>query len=115
MIYTKQFVILYKSKDISYIIIIIMSLNINKCYSMFFYKSRKHINYNYFVNDNILNLVSSIKNLCVTHNLNVQEHVECVVKKSLKVFSLVKLQSSKFKNLRSFKLLYCALVRSILE
>lgn len=94
-----------------------MSLNTDKCYSMYFYRSREHINCTYCINDNKLNSVSSIKNLGIilSHNLNFQDHIECVVKKSLRVLGYVKRHSSQFKDLDSFKLLYCTLIRSILE
>lgn len=94
-----------------------MSLNINKCYSMCFYRSREHINFTYYINNIELNSISSIKDLGITliHNLNFQEHIECTVKKSLRVLGYVMRHSSEFKNLDSLKLLYCALVRSILE
>lgn len=94
-----------------------MSLNINKCHSMCFYRSREHIHYIYSVNNNLLKSVSSIKDLGIilTHNLNFQEHIENIVKKSLRVLGFVKRHSSDFKDLQSFKLLYCALVRPVLE
>jgi hypothetical protein len=94
-----------------------MCLNTDKCYSMCFYRSRRHITYTYSINDVQLRSVSSITDLGVTltTNLNFRDHIESVVKKSLKVLGFIKRHSSEFKNLSSFKLLYCALVRSILE
>lgn len=84
---------------------------------MCFYRSREHINFTYYINNIKLNSISSIKDLGITltHNLNFQEHIECTVKKSLRVLGYVKRHSSEFKNLDSIMLLYCALVRSILE
>ncbi|KAF0684159.1 Reverse transcriptase domain-containing protein, partial [Aphis craccivora] len=81
--------------------------HISRLTSISWVRSRKHINYTYYINNTELNSISSNKDLGVTltHNLNFQEHIECIVKR----------HSSEFKNLDSLKLLYCALVRSILE
>jgi len=68
-----------------------MSLNINKCFSMSFYRSREHIYFTYSIKNNELNLVSYIRDLTLTHNLNFQEHIiECIVKKSLCLLELNK-------------------------
>ena len=93
-----------------------MSLNTN-CYSMCFYKYRENIQFTYCINDIKLNPISSIKVLSVilTHNLNFQDHIEYVVKKSLRILGFVKRHSFDFKYLVSFKLFYCVLIRSILE
>lgn len=84
---------------------------------MCFYRSREHIEFTYRINDNELNSVTSIRDLGITltHNLNFQGHIECIVKKLFRVLCIVKRHSSVFKDLDSLKLLYCTLVRSILE
>jgi len=52
--------------------------------------------------------------ICPDHSVGMPDS-ECTVKKSLRVLESVKRHSSEFKNLDSLKLLYCAIVRSILE
>jgi hypothetical protein len=71
----------------------------------------------YSINDVQLRSVTSITDLGVTltTNLNFRNYLECIAKKSLKILGYIKRHSSEFKDHRSFKLLYCALVRSILE
>lgn len=78
-----------------------MQLNINKRYLMCFYRAHEHIKFNYCINNNKLNLVPSIKylDITLTHDLNFQEHIECVVKKSLRMLGFVKRHSSDFKDL----------------
>lgn len=80
-----------------------MCLNTDKCYSMCFYRSREHITYEYFINNVQLRSVSSITDLglTLTTNLNFRDHIECVVKKSLKVLGFIKCHSSEFKDLRA--------------
>lgn len=94
-----------------------MSLNISKCYSMSFYRSRSPLQFVYSINNISLESVSHIKDLGITFsfNLNFRQHLENIISKALKILGFVKRHSFDFKNPHSLQLLYNALVRSILE
>lgn len=55
-----------------------MSLNISKCYSIFFYKSRSSIQFKYSLNNIQHESLTNIKNLSITfsYNFNFDQYIE---------------------------------------
>lgn len=84
---------------------------------MSFYRLRNPIKFSYTLHNVILNSASSMKDLDVifTHNLKFSKHIEYIVTKSLKILGFILRNSSEFTEQSSFKALYFALIRSILE
>lgn len=94
-----------------------MSLNIPKCHSMSFYRIINPIKCIHTIHNNPFNSLLSVKDLDIifSHNLCFREYIKFIVKKSAKLLGFIKHRSTKFNDPRSFKALYLALVKSILE
>ena len=92
-------------------------LNVSKCQSMSFYRSKNVIVHNYTINDTVLESVTSKKDLGVllTSNLNYHSHIQSMGCKAYKMLGFIRRVSSDFKLSSSLKTLYCSLVRSLLE
>jgi len=95
-----------------------LELNISKCRSMSFYRTREHINYSYMINDNLLlsagNVITDL-GIVFDRELNFHAHLDKICCKALKTLGFIRRVSSEFKLVSSLKSLYCAFVRSILE
>lgn len=69
------------------------------------------------MNNSNLMIVSQIKDLGIllSNDLSFNNHITIMSNKALGLFGFIRRNCLKFKNLICFKLLYCSLVRSILE
>lgn len=95
-----------------------LELNISKCYSLSFSRSKAlKFNFDYSIDNVQLKKASSIKDLGVTLDSKLQfnEHLNSCVSKSLKMLGFIFRSCRKFKSIRSLKTLYYAYVRSNLE
>lgn len=94
-----------------------LDLNISKCYVCSFTRKPIHILFNYTLKNSSLSRVSFIRDLGVTFDskLLFDNHVNNVVNKASKALGFVLRMSSQFQSLKTFKILYCAYVRSHLE
>lgn len=94
-----------------------LEFNIHKCHSMTFYRIHHPIMYNYLLKEVYLDVVSTVNDLGITFDreLNFHDHIEKSCCKALKTLGFVKRVSTEFNLLAPLKSLYCALVRSILE
>lgn len=93
-----------------------MYLNVNKCYKITFNKINAPIQFDYSINNSSLHSKNDIRDLGITFDskLLFNLHVNNICSKSLKMLGFVKRLSSDF-SANSFKILYCSLVRSVLE
>ncbi|XP_055615435.1 uncharacterized protein LOC129761723 [Toxorhynchites rutilus septentrionalis] len=94
-----------------------MSLNSSKCSVISF--SRKHttIQYDYELFGSILNRVTCIKDLGIILNSKItfSEHIAYAVSKASKALGFIFRTTKHFTDIQCLKVLYCSLVRSILE
>jgi hypothetical protein len=95
-----------------------LKLNIEKCRSMTFSRSRSPITHLYSLNGYYL--IPTDSSICdlgftFTSSLHPRAHIDKVKCKTLKVLGFVKRISSYFKLSASLKAIYCALVRPIVE
>uniref|UniRef100_A0A2S2NAB7 Putative RNA-directed DNA polymerase n=1 Tax=Schizaphis graminum TaxID=13262 RepID=A0A2S2NAB7_SCHGA len=94
------------------------TLNVNKCRSMIFTRSRSPITYSYVLNGScLISVDSSICDLgfTFTSSLSPRAHIDKITCKALKVLGFIKRISCEFKLTSSLKSIYCALVRPIVE
>lgn len=95
----------------------IMILNTEKCKVISFNKTNNRINSKYTLNDFELETVSSITDLGVIFNSNLdfRDHYSHIVNKAIKQLGFIKRQTRDFRDVNAIKTLYVSLVRSILE
>ena len=93
-----------------------MLININKCYIISFSRSHKLIAYDYKINNQSLDRVSTIKDLGVTFDsrLTFTPHLENIIGRANRNWFFICRHTREFKNPNSIKILYLSLVRSIL-
>ena len=94
-----------------------LDLNVSKCYICSFTRKPQPSLYNYKLQNSTLSRVSSIKDLGVTFDskLLFNEHIDNIVKRASKALGFVIRMSAEFEMVKTFKILYCAFVRSHLE
>jgi len=94
-----------------------LTLDIAKCHSMSFTRTRSPIIYTYLINVVGVSSVESIRDFgfIFTPSLSPRSHIKSVVCKAYKLLGFIRRISSEFKFTSSLKSLYCALVRPILE
>ncbi|XP_060871399.1 uncharacterized protein LOC132945646 [Metopolophium dirhodum] len=94
-----------------------LSLNVDNCQTMTFTRCLSNIPFQYTINDSTLASVLSVKDLGIiyTPTLDFYPHIESSSCRALKVLGFVKRIASEFKLQSLIKLLYCSLVRSIVE
>lgn len=94
-----------------------MTLNISKCICISFTHSKSLINRQYFVNGTALNSVTQIRDLGIilSADLSINAHINLTYGKSLRVLGFIKRTCSDFYDPLCMKVLYCSLVRSLLE
>ena len=82
-----------------------------------FSNKKEPILYNYKINEDNLDRVSTVKDLGVylTHNLNYSTHINAITLKAFKLLGFIKRASNNFNNVNTLKTLYITLVRSQLE
>lgn len=94
-----------------------LDLNVSKCISISFTRKINKINFTYALKDRDLTVVSEIRDLGVTQDskLVYDTHIDTIVKKAYKSLGFIKRTCSQFSSIKLIKILYCSLVRSILE
>ena len=94
-----------------------MFLNVAKCHVLTFNKIRNVFEYNYELENKVINRCNQVKDLGITfeQNLSFRAHLENITKSALKSFGFVMRQTKDFTNTKALKSLYFAFVRSKLE
>ena len=95
-----------------------LSLNLSKCNIFTFYKLKFPIYYPYSIDEiNIVRESNYVSDLGIrfSHNLDMKLHIENVCCKAFKILGFVMRLAKDFKLGTSLKILFCALVRPILE
>jgi hypothetical protein len=94
-----------------------MELNATKCKTMHISRKRAPARTQYSINENILEQVSTFKDLgvLISNNLSWSKHIESIVSKANKTLGLIKRICKEVKNTNTRRILYCALVRPKLE
>lgn len=94
-----------------------LDLNVSKCYVSTYTRKPTKILFDYNFHNSSLIRVDSIKDLGVTFDskLLFDQHVDIIVKKASRSLGFVFRMSSEFTSIKTFKILYCAYVRSHLE
>lgn len=94
-----------------------LNLNLKKCKSMIFNRTKRPNQHDYTINDHNLEKINEIKDLGVilTSNLSYSSHTNFIVNKSFKMLGFIKRSSIKFCTAKSLFCLYNSLVRSHLD
>ena len=94
-----------------------LSLNVDKCKIMRFYRILRPCIFDYKINNNILDSVETIKDLGVMldTSLTFTDHYDYITNKAIKLLGFIKRSMSDFGNVHGFKMIYCSLIRSVLE
>lgn len=94
-----------------------MELNIKKCKTISFCRTTPLTSFDYSINGNSVDRVSSIKDLGVTIDckLNFSEHISTTTAKAFAVLGFIRRNAADFDDVYVLKTLYSSLVRSILE
>jgi len=95
-----------------------ITLNVDKCFFVdFTFLKLRNINWIYTINDEIVQKVTSIKDLGVTftYNLNFTPHINNIVKKSFQMFGFMKRVLKPINDYTAFISMYHTLIRSRLE
>ncbi|KAF0751787.1 Reverse transcriptase domain-containing protein [Aphis craccivora] len=92
-------------------------LNLDKCHSITFTKSRSSTNRTYSINGFPLKQVFQIKDLGILYasSLSFNQHIEAIVARALKVLGFIKRNTKHFTSVNCLRSLYLTLVRSIIE
>ena len=93
-----------------------LHLNLKKCYKITFARVISPLNFQYRINNVVLEEVNQIRDLGVIldSKMSYNAHIENIVSKSLKMLGFIQRTGTDF-SVNSLKILYCSLVRSILE
>lgn len=94
-----------------------MSLNPSKCSAISFGRKRSLICFDYSIAGETLNRVTSIKDLGVIldSNLNFNDHISYITAKASKSLGFIFRAAKRFTDVHCLKTLYCSLARSTLE
>lgn len=94
-----------------------LSLNMSKCKSMSFTRKINFIAHNYCVNDYTIDRVESFKDLGITFDskLTFVEHINNIVSSAFRTYGFIYRNCRDFSDERTFKTLFCSLVRSKIE
>jgi len=94
-----------------------MLLNISKCKTMCFSRSRIVMDFDYFLNDNLIEKVKLYKDLGIIFkfNLSFHNHIQYCISKAHSMLGFVKRFSKDFYDPYVLKILYISFVRSQLE
>ena len=92
-------------------------LNLDKCHSITFTKSRSSTKRTYSINGFQLKQVFQIKDLGIlyTSTLSFNQHIDAIVARALKVLGFIKRNTKHFTSVNCLRSLYFTLVRSIIE
>ena len=94
-----------------------MDLNASKCHNICFTRSRNPIRFDYVIGDTVLSRTSAAVDLGVTvdSSLSFVPHIDGMVSRALGMLGFVKRSTSDFRSVSAIRLLYCSLVRPLLE
>ena len=94
-----------------------MDLNILKCHTITFTRKINRIDFRYNIKETPLSQVSSVRDLgvIVDCTLSFVDHIDTIVSRALGVLGFIKRNTSEFRNINAIRLLYCSLVRPLLE
>lgn len=94
-----------------------MEMNVMKCKVISFTRRQTQLNFRYDVNGTQLDRVSSIKDLGVImdRKLTFNEHISVTAAKGFAMLGFIRRNASEFRDVYALKVLYCSLVRSVLE
>lgn len=93
-----------------------LKLNIQKCFQISFFKIKDPIEFRYRICNEYLSVTNSIKDLGVIFDskLTFKPHIDNIISRALKQLGFIYRTSNHF-SAYTFKILYCSLVRSIME
>lgn len=94
-----------------------MHLNIDKCKHIRFSKKRDNVVFNYYIENELLQSVSVIRDLGVLldSSLSFVNHIDFIVSRAMRMSGFIKRITLNFTNVRCLVILYVSLVRSILD
>ena len=94
-----------------------MDLNIAKCNAISFTRKLNKTDFQYSIKGTFLSQVASIRDLGVIMDstLSFVNHIDTIVSKALGMLGFIKRNTSDFKSINAIRLLYCTLVRPLLE
>lgn len=94
----------------------LLNLNINKCHKITFFRINEPVLYTYKIDNIVLNALDTVKDLGVMFDskMTFRLHITNSVSRSFKMLGFIQRSARDF-SVSSIKLLYCALVRSIIE
>ncbi|KAJ8717226.1 hypothetical protein PYW08_005625 [Mythimna loreyi] len=94
-----------------------LQLNVAKCFQITYSRQKTIVNFEYKLNDQVLNKVTAIKDLGVKmdYKLLFDQHIDYIVNRASKALGFIIRVSADFRSLKTIKILYCAFVRSHLE
>ena len=94
-----------------------LNLNYSKCKVISFGKCKNKISFDYSIDNNILQRVSTVNDLGILfdESLSFTDHIEAICKDSMKLLGFIIRSTKDFTNIHTLKLLFVSLVRSKLE
>lgn len=94
-----------------------LDFNVKKCFKLTFSRKKNITNFNYIMNNTIIDTKHEIKDLGITLDakLSFEAHISNVTKKSYTMLGFILRNGSNFQQLKTFENLYNAYVRSSLE
>lgn len=94
-----------------------LTLNEDKCKAMSFYRARTFIDYNYTLNGILLKRVQGTKYLgfIYTPTSSFRSHIDYISCKPLNILGFIRRHTIEFNSAPCLIVLYCSLVRSILD
>lgn len=94
-----------------------LDLNILKCYCITFSRARNLLTYDYNINSQPLARTDHVRDLGVVidSRLLFDKHIEIITSKAMKNLGFMFRITKDFKSIKTLKILYCSLVRSLLE
>lgn len=92
-------------------------LNSDKCFVISFTRKHNSINYDYVLSDNKIKRVHEIRDLGVKLDakLHFRSHIDNIISRAYKQLGLILRLTKPFSNVFTYKILYYAFVRSLLE
>lgn len=94
-----------------------IGINLTKCSLVTFTRKKLPINYNYAINNILLNRVNTVKDLgvLIDSKLSFSDHIDAITNKAFKSLGFIMRVTQPFSDLGCLKILYYSYVRSILE
>lgn len=94
-----------------------LDLNVSKCYVCSYTRKPTPLIYDYTLQSSLLVRVNTIRDLGVSFDTKIlfDEHINNIVNKASRALGFVLRMSAEFSSVKTFKILYCAYVRSHLE